>query len=344
MKKPIIFTTWVSLFILVLIVSCVKEGPEGPAGINGVDGVDGVDGQDGTATCSSCHSSGTDLFAKQVQFNNSIHATGGNFERNAPPCAICHTHEGFLERLDNGGNSTAATIQDPTPVNCRTCHMIHENFDETDYALRVTEPVELINGGTVDFGPGNMCINCHQSRPYEIPEMGTDSTMITNKRWGTHHGPQSTLVFGLGGYEVPGELEYANSPHKDLLTDGCISCHMATAFGNTGGGHTFNMTYESHGRMSDNIVACTQCHADATDFNINGAQDAIDALMAELEELLIAEGVYNTDTELWNTGTYPTDVAGAALNYLFIKEDRSKGVHNYEYARALLTNSIASLK
>ena len=347
MKTRILFASWLSLFILVLIASCVKEGPEGPPGRDGrdgVDGVNGVDGQDGNSTCISCHSSGTELFAKQVQFNNSIHAIGGNFERNATSCAICHTHEGFLERLDNGGTSTAATIPDPTPINCRTCHLIHENYDETDWALRVTAPVELINGGTVDFGKGNMCINCHQSRPYEIPEIGTDSTEIERTRWGTHHGPQSTLVFGLGGYEIPGSLEYTNSPHKDLLTDGCISCHMATAFGNSAGGHTFNMTYEYRGQMTANVVACTQCHAGIEDFNVNGAQDEIVALMDELEGLLITAGVYNTETELWNVGTYPTDVAGAALNYLFIKEDRSKGVHNFEYAKALLTNSIESLR
>jgi hypothetical protein len=347
MKMRIILSAWFSLLLIVFAASCVKEGPEGPAGANGKDGIDGVNGlngQDGAESCSSCHASGTDLYAKQIQYRNSVHALGGNFERNATSCAICHTHEGFLERLENGGTSTAAAIQDPTPVNCRTCHMIHENFDETDWALRVTGPVDLINGGTVDFGKGNMCINCHQSRPYQIPDMMTDSTAITSSRWGTHHGPQSTLVFGLGGFEVPGSLEYTNSPHKDLLTDGCISCHMATAFGNSGGGHTFSMTYESSGRMVDNIVACTTCHAGAENFNINGAQDNIEALLTELEELLLAKGVLNPNSGLWNTGTYSTELAGAALNYIFIEEDRSKGVHNYEYARALLTNSIESIK
>ena len=58
----------------------------------------------------------------------------------------------------------------------------------------------------------------------------------------------------------------------------------------------------------------------------------------------MAEGVLNPNSGLWNTGTYSTTLAGAALNYRFIEEDRSKGVHNFEYARALLTNSIESLK
>ena len=341
------FSVSLCFFLLLFSSSCVKEGPQGPpgsAGADGVDGVNGVDGKDGAESCSACHASNTDLYAKQIQYRSSIHATGGNFERNITRCAGCHTHEGFLERLTTGMLETAETIQNPTPINCRTCHLIHETYDVSDYDLRVTEPVELINGGTVDFGKGNMCINCHQSRPYVIPDMATDSTEISSSRWGTHHGPQSTLIFGLGGYEIPGSEEYSDSPHKDLITDGCITCHMATAFGNTGGGHTFNMNYESHGRERPNIVACTQCHAGAEDFNINGTQDEIASLLNELEELLIAEGVYNTDTELWNTGNYPTDVAGAALNYIFIKEDRSSGVHNYNYAKALLTNSIESLK
>lgn len=347
MQTKVILSVWFSFMIMLFAASCVKEGPQGPPGANGVDGVDGVDGidgQDGAEKCSACHASNTDLFAKQLQFSNSIHRIGGNFERNSTSCAICHTHEGFLERLETGALTTAQAVEDPTPINCRTCHMIHETFDVSDYDLRTTAPVDLINGGTVDFGKGNLCINCHQSRPYQIPDMMTDSTSITSSRWGTHHGPQSALVFGLGGFEIPGSVEYSNSPHKDVLPDGCISCHMAQAFGDSGGGHTFNMNYESHGDEIPNVVACTPCHAGAEDFNINGAQEEIEALLTELEGLLLAEGVLNPNTGLWNTGKYRTEVAGAALNWIFIEEDRSKGVHNYEYAKALLTNSIESLK
>ncbi len=342
MQTKLILSVWFTFLVVIFTASCVKEGPQGPAGLNGQDGVDGIDGLDGTEKCSSCHASNTDLYAKQLQYRNSVHATGGNFFRNATSCAICHTHEGFLERLENGGLTTAAPIQDPTPINCRTCHLIHENYDVTDYQLRVTGPVQLINGGTVDFGKGNMCINCHQSRPYDLPIVGTDSTTITSSRWGTHHGPQSALIFGLGGYEGPGPMDYTGSPHKDVIPDGCISCHMATAFGNSGGGHTLQMYYGEN--ETPNVVACTPCHTGATDFNINGAQDDIEALLAELEDLLITEGVLNPNSGLWNTGTYRTEVAGAAINWIFIEEDRSKGVHNYKYAKALLTNSIEALK
>jgi hypothetical protein len=80
MRTPIILSLWTSLFFIALMISCVKEGPQGPPGTNGtngtngINGVDGVDGLDGNGTCSSCHFSGTGLLAKQVQYNNSVHA------------------------------------------------------------------------------------------------------------------------------------------------------------------------------------------------------------------------------------------------------------------------------
>ncbi|MBK8504927.1 MAG: hypothetical protein IPL46_23545 [Saprospiraceae bacterium] len=238
MQTKVILSVWFSFLMLLFAASCVKEGPQGPSGTsgtNGTNGTNGVNGLDGAEKCSACHASNTDLYAKQLQFSNSIHRIGGNFERNQASCAICHTHQGFLERLETGALATAEDVKDPTPINCRTCHMIHETYDITDYDLRTTAPVTLINGGTVDFGKGNLCITCHQSRPYVVPVVGSDSTVISSSRWGTHHGPQSALVFGLGGYEVPGSLEYTSSPHKDVIPDGCISCHMANAFGDSGG-------------------------------------------------------------------------------------------------------------
>ena len=40
-------------------------------------------------------------------------------------------------------------------------------------------------------------------------------------------------------------------------------------------------------------------------------------------------------------GTYAVDKAGAFYNYAGIVDDRSSGVHNYDYIHALLVNSIA---
>jgi len=44
------------------------------------------------------------------------------------------------------------------------------------------------------------------------------------------------------------------------------------------------------------------------------------------------------------TGTYSSDVAGARFNYQMCLEDRSNGVHNPKYVKALLQNSIEALQ
>ena len=65
-----------------LIFGC--EGDEGPAG------------PEGTASCVQCHNDDTEIVAISAQWDNSTHATGGNFERNSSSCSMCHTSEGFV--------------------------------------------------------------------------------------------------------------------------------------------------------------------------------------------------------------------------------------------------------
>jgi len=97
--------------------------------------------------CTQCHTDDAGLFAKQVQYASSTHRLGGNFDRNRTSCATCHTHQGFMERVETGSSSTAATIEDPAPLNCRTCHQIHTTYTATDYAL---------TAGVFSRSPGNL--------------------------------------------------------------------------------------------------------------------------------------------------------------------------------------------
>ncbi len=174
-------------------------------------------------------------------------------------CSICHNHQGFTEYLATGVEGTE-DILDPAPINCRTCHMIHVNYDETDWTLVSESAVVLTHGdATVDLGgSSNLCVNCHMSRAISpLPMMGGDSVSITSSRWGPHHGPQGNNVWGVGGYEIAGSMSYSaagSHPHAGV---GCVDCHMAPMpyGGRTAGGHTFNMTYEYHGGTEDNIGA-----------------------------------------------------------------------------------------
>jgi len=351
MKKMQKLLTVLAVFAFLLGVfgSCTKEGPMGPQGdpgTDGVDGINGVDGVDGNSTCSTCHNENTDLFSIQAQWAASTHGTGANFERNGVDCARCHTSQGFVEMLETG--AVADPISNPATINCRTCHNIHTNYDETDFALRTSTPVTFIMNGetSADLGSGNLCVNCHQPRAVSpMPVSGTTGTLnITSSRFGGHYGVMSVLYNGTGGYEIAGSETYASTNHKGYVEDGCVTCHKAEAYGAQAGGHTFKMGYEYHEELVPNMAACTSCHEGEESFDINGRQTEIAALLVELETELIGLGWILADGSVVAGSSSPLvlthDQAGVLLNYRLIHYDRSNGVHNYKYIKALLQNSI----
>ncbi len=331
-----------ALALIVFVASCTKEGPAGPAGENGINGTDG------TATCGQCHNSGEDFMAKVTQWNMSVHATGGTYVRNSTSCAPCHTSMGFREIIETGETTTAADINNPTPISCYTCHEVHETYTAEDWTLRYTDPVTYLQGGaTFDYGISNLCAKCHQSReasPY--PAMGTGTIEFpegTSYRWGPHHGPQSNVFAGVaksGAYEVAGDVTYANSWHTKNFTDACNTCHMADPpYGDNWGGHTFSM-----GDL--NTTGCVECHEDA-ESKVEEVQLEIEDLMVELKGLLETNGIMDTVGHpgyLNVPGTYSNELAGAFYNYKMLEEDRSLGVHNFDYVKALLENSIAAIQ
>ena len=330
--------TWIFLLCVVSVfLGC--EGEEGPTGPAGVDGV---------AKCGTCHSISTEIVAKQAQYQASTHATGGNSERGgSASCAVCHASEGF--RLALAGEE-AVGISNPSQPNCRTCHNIHTNYDATDYAVVVTGSVEITSSmgdatETVDFGKGSLCASCHRNRPYGYAlAVGGGDFEVTSSRFGPHHGPQGNILAGFGGYEVSGSLPYTNGQHTTMITDGCTTCHMAEAYGTQAGGHTMKMGYEYHGSLTPNTAGCESCHSDIEDFDLDDTQTEVKALLSELAALLIEAKIMTEEGGSAVTGTYSSDVAGARMNYQMCLEDRSNGVHNPKYVKALLTNSIESLK
>lgn len=323
-----------------LLMSC--EGPMGPAGpagsdgTNGVNGTDGTDGVDGTTACLQCHTL-THKNEITALYNTSGHATGAfvGYAGGRKSCAKCHSHEGFVETQFTGQDTTAFDIQIPTPIGCATCHESHNTFDfendGPDYALRTSAPIELIGWDeTIDMGnASNLCGTCHQPRRAQPTADDDGNFKITSTHYGPHHGPQVTVMFGFGGYEFDGIVAYGepgSAAHYRDVT--CVGCHMAEGE-NGQGGHSF--------WPSD--ASCTVCHT-------NGVPDMaaeIHGLLDQLAELLKAEGVLDADSHVV-TGTYPVDVAGAYYNWIMLEEDRSLGVHNPKYFRALLTNSIAALQ
>jgi len=120
---------------------------------------------------------------------------------------------------------------------------------------------------------------------------------------------------------------------------------MSSPYGSMAGGHNLGLEYDSHGTAKMLTTGCTACHTNATTLasDITARKATTQALLDDLEALLVTAGIYSTTTELAVAGTYSADVAGAYINWLTVKEDKSLGIHNPGYTEALLQNSIEKL-
>lgn len=341
MRRKFTFVVLSSFFFLLLgsmiITSCTKEGPAGPPG------ADGEDGANAAETCTACHDFSENLLAKVDQYDHSVHASGANINRNYENCSQCHTSQGFRTFLEDGSMSNVA---EPTAINCRTCHPIHETYTMADYSVRTSDPVALLlNDAEYDYENSNLCVNCHQARPVNpYPAVGGGDITITNARWGPHYSTQSNMFAGMGkgAIELPGSETYRNSTHANAIDDGCITCHMSTPYGYKAGGHQMNVKY---GEDSYNLSACSDCHSDmtSTTANLTDHRTEIQGLLEDLKTLIEDQGLMNPNGMFTTPITLTATQAGAVLNYKLVYYDRSYGAHNYPYTKALLVNSIEAL-
>lgn len=328
------------LLLSVLALSaCAGEeglpGPQGPAGPQGPQGNPGSQGDPGTSaeispsdiTCTECHNETTLILSKRLQWDQSAHGTGGAYVRGtSASCAGCHSSEGFTARIAAGLDPTEVEegVPNPSPQNCRTCHQIHTTYTGADFALETTDPVVLYESGeTFDSGLGNLCVNCHQPRR-GFPDAVDGEIEVNSTHWGPHYGFEAAMFLGVGGALVEGNP----SGHYLAVSDGCTACHMGD---------------ERNHTMEPDVDRCQACHADLEDFDRNGVQTETKALFAELGELLLAKGMLDEEGHPV-VGFYPEAEAAALWNYIIFEEDTSWGVHNSQYARALLEQALEAMK
>ncbi|MDP2956193.1 MAG: hypothetical protein Q8N53_07215 [Longimicrobiales bacterium] len=358
-----------ALLLAVFAAACEgpigPAGPSGPAGPTGSAGANGANGPAGPAgpagkngadanqTCTQCHAGNVVLYGKQLQYASSQHAMGGNFTRNTTTCAVCHTHQGFLERLPTNAQATAATIVDPVPQNCRTCHQIHKTFTSADFALTATTPFALwVGGATIDLGAqaGNLCARCHQMRTLTpVPTLGGPAVTLTSTRYGWHYSPVANVMTANGAYKFTGPATIPTVTHvhgdKSFNPGICATCHMASAVGVDRGGHTLKMfSVSTTGAVSQNIAGCVECHKTVTSFNHFGLRADVDKLLDDVDNELIRIGIKTAGNHYVKPGTYKADVVAGFLNWYLFEEDKSHGIHNPPYARAVLTNTLAKMK
>jgi hypothetical protein len=322
--------------------------------------------------CFNCHNGQLD--AIQGEWANSIHASGANVDYTSRPgndCVRCHNQDGFIYAVNNNG----ALLADPgnaKAIGCFACHNPHENGD---LRLRVQTPVTMPAGGTFDVGAANICARCHQARSGNGITAAT--YQITSSRYGPHHGPQGDLLISSGGYLGFSGFTPGVTLHKDVIKNpfdptgteigGCTGCHMGYANTHEGydvGGHSWNMKDEAGNSLAADCKS-SGCHdagplaftnptsgepydfkltTGAQDWDLDGVvegyQSEMEGMLDSLRTLLTIQNIYNPSTGLARTGTYAADLAGAYWNYITVEEDRSLGIHNWQYMASLVQASI----
>ena len=300
---------------LFFMASCVKEGPMGPEGPIGAAGPAGKDGKDGQETCKLCHNpSIVDQKAVEYQFSKHEYGEAAFEEAGNTGCTPCHAQEAFKYVCKN--NVSAVFVKNPTTnkysnpysttagnalgeFGCSTCHAnLHTTYGFTDfYPLTNTREVEMTMWGgvkkinvTPDNGVSNLCIKCHQPRPFVTSTTTSDGNVLdytslaakpkdvfydpaltTNKitpayRTHTHYGTAGAIYAGMGGVEFTGTLGYTNMVHTSKAS--CKDCHMASITGRAGG-HTFKVR-NGEGALTSttswNFNGCntTDCHGTGT--------------------------------------------------------------------------------
>jgi len=94
------------------------------------------------------------------------------------------------------------------------------------------------------------------------------------------------------------------------------------------------------------VATCQSCHTDAENFDIEGTQTEVQAMIDELGDLLVAEGVLSENGPDGHPTVEeaPENVATALYNWIYVAhEDKSLGVHNPAYTKALLQAGLDAL-
>jgi hypothetical protein len=318
--------------------------------------------------CGNCHA--IDGLAQRVNGTVGAASDGG----------VTNLGTGELEYRSNTGVLSAANyIGSATvaEVYCTTCHNVTNADDPHKTGVPWTPgsfPLEVpADGGGVnierspstaavtgtnagDFGPGNTCMWCHRSRVDITNTLTPTNNAITSTHWGPHEGPQADIFTGVGGYEYAGET-YGEATHEQKLS--CVDCHMVPVADND------NVPDHS---FAPQLSACLQCHAGATNFNMNGFESQVQSAMTEIETWLndaglltraasapyvpltasqIGDGNWATDNPVpggtLEGGLLTQNQAGALYNYILVARGGAYGVHNPKYVAQLLYDSYFAL-
>lgn len=280
-------------------------------------------------------------------------------------------------------SSTDALWANPQPITCAACHDPHDGSNEMQLRTKTVADaclgchvVRLSTSGLHESHQGSMLVGANATpmnpeilRTYLAAPTGTEQEY--NSRMGL-----------WSGWELPG-YTYENSSHSNIQercvachmakSPSFIAAEAANfskpdTMMNKLGGHTFNVvtTWIAGTDTTEvlNTTGCAECHGTVSMEFVEKTQDKTNQLLTTLYALLpkrdstftssypTGRPSYFTDTVAFQTLTKAplsskrklTDLDRAAIyNYYFVYNEPSRGVHNFNYAKGLLTSSIEQL-
>jgi hypothetical protein len=241
-------------------------------------------------------------------------------------CARCHGDSVEFREWQTSKHAQSLKTLQEKGVKSRSCYRCH--------STRIEIPSDW--GGGIGYAATDdpvSCYSCHRhdsGRPHNL-KLSYDKLC-----GGCHlkdcacqgadviHQSHTELFYGRGGRGVSD----MPSMHSQVMKRGCVECHMnkvekpsgETASRKTGG-HTFRSGY----------AVCAKCHKDPQ----RRAAEAKNELKGLLDKLKAAlDAAPNKRSRAWKEAKY---------NYDFISAERSLGIHNFSYSKALLKHSLLLL-
>ncbi len=282
------------------------------------------------AQCGTCHK---ETFAEWEKSAHNNHPAIAEFGRT--PCWNCHTAQGYVN-VQYEGNADWKGSYHYEGQTCAVCHNPHSAKNEGQ--LRFVGTSKLPSGQVVNVGLAANCANCHNQR--RIP---SDIEAQVNKAFtrGPHEGTSTEMLEGTDAWEFPDKgYLFPSSPHKDVVKDACVTCHMKPTDGS-----------EPMHSMEPQVAACKTCHGDVANFEFhakadydgNGKVGTVEEEVEGLMEIIAAKLPPTTSGWLNDKKLDTPEKRAAAYNWLFVERDWSKGIHNTLYAVALLQASYKEL-
>ncbi|RJQ45662.1 MAG: hypothetical protein C4538_08055 [Nitrospiraceae bacterium] len=291
-------------------------------------------------------------------------------------CTRCHTSTGFKNLATSPSTYNPAnndfsylTSNQKEMLYCWACH--------TDSAGGLRDPGAFVNvapysapvdriSAVPDINGSNQCMSCHSGRlnGQFIKDYGT----ITGKNFSTfssHYLADGGILYRTIGYEYA-SLDYSNVigfAHDKIGTtngtdgnDGpCVGCHMVNDDGHAD--HTWEPLEKDGSDQVTDIQTysnvCSKCHSSkATLISALNTRDVqYKTALAALDAQLQGKGIYFCENYPYfktaascGGGFYTAwpnkDTLGAAFNYFVLDHIPAAYVHNREYTRKLIYDSI----